>query len=213
MHLARTVDRQPHEEAGSRRRSAPHSSSSRVPFVWIVYAMRWCGSFNRSASSTERRKKSSSHHRRLATLPRDGDLGRTGVRLDQLAQVGLEELVGHAEPAARVQHLLGQEEAVRAVEVADSARRLGEEMEGSGRIARKRCSGRTPTGVAHHTLISSADRPTPRRCHAPRQADTSTRRASPREPCWRFRRLSASPGSDDAARSAVSLARWSSRWV
>ena len=68
------------------------------------------------------------HQRRLAALPRDRDL-RAGLRLEQLADVGVEHLVGHAEPVARIQRLLRQEEAVLAVEVADRARRLGQHVE------------------------------------------------------------------------------------
>ena len=72
------------------------------------------------------------HERRLATLPADDDF-RSGLRLEQLTDVGLEELVGHPEPAAGIEHLLREEEAVLAIEVADRAGRLGQQMEiGSG---------------------------------------------------------------------------------
>ena len=58
---------------------------------------------------------------------------RVRLGLEQLADVGLEDVVGHPEPAARIQHLLRQEEAVLAVEVADGAGRLGEHV-------KRRCS-------------------------------------------------------------------------
>jgi hypothetical protein len=47
------------------------------------------------------------HQRWLAALPRDLHDRNPGVRLDQLPDVGLEQLVRHPEAAARVQHLLG----------------------------------------------------------------------------------------------------------
>ena len=69
------------------------------------------------------------HERRLTALPGDGDV-RHPLRLDELADVRLEQLVCHPEAAARIQHLLGQEEAIGAVEVARGARRLGQQVEG-----------------------------------------------------------------------------------
>ena len=45
------------------------------------------------------------------------DLGYSGMRLDQLPDIGLEQLVRHPEAAARVEHLLGEKEAVRPVKV------------------------------------------------------------------------------------------------
>ena len=74
------------------------------------------------------------HQRRLATLPRDLHDRNAGVRLDQLTDVGLEQLVGHPEAAARIQHLLGEKEAVGAVEVADGAGRLREQVKSRRRI-------------------------------------------------------------------------------
>ena len=69
------------------------------------------------------------HHRRLSALPRHHDLGGPRVRVHQLPQVLLEQIFGHPEPAARVEHLLGKEEAVGAVQVADRAGRLRHQME------------------------------------------------------------------------------------
>ncbi len=73
-------------------------------------------------------KEVGAHERRLTALPGDADVGRP-MRLDELPNVGLEQLVGHPEAAARVEHLLGQEEAVRAVEVAGRPGRLGQQVE------------------------------------------------------------------------------------
>jgi hypothetical protein len=68
------------------------------------------------------------HESRLATLPADDDV-RACLRLEQLTDVGLEKLVGHPEPAAGIEHLLREEEAVLAVKIADRAGRFGEQME------------------------------------------------------------------------------------
>jgi hypothetical protein len=46
------------------------------------------------------------HQRRLAALPGESDLGHA-LRLDVLARVVLQQVVGHAKAAARIQHLLG----------------------------------------------------------------------------------------------------------
>ena len=69
------------------------------------------------------------HQCRLASLPGDHHLGGPCVRLDQLPEIGLEQLVGHAEARARIEHLLREEEAVGAVEIADGSRWLRKEME------------------------------------------------------------------------------------
>ena len=74
------------------------------------------------------------HERRLTALPGDRHRRRL-VRLEQLLDVQLQEVVLHPEPRTRVERLLGQEEAVRAVEVAHGAGGLGEQVEagrGSG---------------------------------------------------------------------------------
>jgi hypothetical protein len=81
------------------------------------------GQFHRPAEKTQ------PHHRRLAPLPGHHDFRGARVRLYQLPQVGFQQVIGHPEPAAGVQHLLGQEEAVGAVQVADRTGRLGQQME------------------------------------------------------------------------------------
>ena len=83
------------------------------------------------------------HQRRLAPLPSDLHDRNAGVRLDQLTDIGLEQLIGHPEAAARIQHLLGEEEAVGAVEVADRTCGLREQMKGRGRIGTYRGRHRT----------------------------------------------------------------------
>ncbi len=52
----------------------------------------------------------------------------------QLADVGFEQLIRHAEAAAGVQHLLRQEEAVFAVQIADCPGWLGQQMECQGSL-------------------------------------------------------------------------------
>ena len=67
--------------------------------------------------------------RRFATLPREDDFVRRHAR-DVVAHEALQHLVVHV-PAARAagQRLLAQVEAVRAVEIAGRASRLGHHME------------------------------------------------------------------------------------
>src|SRR6185437_10558003 len=69
------------------------------------------------------------HERRLPALPGDRDFGDPRMRLDQLLDVCLEQFVCHAEPTARIEHLLREEEAIRAVQVADGSCRLRQEVE------------------------------------------------------------------------------------
>ena len=71
------------------------------------------------------------HEGRLAALPGDVDLLRR-LRLQELPDVGLQHVVGHAEPVARVEHFLGQEEAVLAVQVAYGAGGLGQKVKWPG---------------------------------------------------------------------------------
>ena len=68
------------------------------------------------------------HQRRLTALPGDHHLRHPRVRLDQLPNICLQQLVRHPEPRARIQHLLRQEEAVGAVEIAHRTRRLRQQM-------------------------------------------------------------------------------------
>ena len=184
-------------------KNAAHSSSSLVPLVWIVYAARWPGRRYRSTSSTERRKNSSTHQRRLATLPRDLHDRDARVGLDQLTDVGLEQLIRHPEAAARIQHLLGEEEAVGAVEVANGAGRLREQVKGRRALgtqrghqpssARRQIDGtsrRCPTRVdvsgSRNIRITMLDRVSPRRtarrsscrsCRSSRRSPRSSRRS------------------------------------
>jgi len=89
------------------------------------------------------------HHRGFAALPGDDHLGRAGMRLDQLAQVQLQQVIGHPEPAARIEHLLGQEETVGAVQVADRPGRLGQQMECQRGARWKQRAGGTLINDAH----------------------------------------------------------------
>ena len=68
------------------------------------------------------------HQGRLAALPGDGHLGGI-LRLDDALDVGLQHIVFHAEGAAWVERLLGQEETVLAVQIADGTGRFGHHVE------------------------------------------------------------------------------------
>ncbi len=70
------------------------------------------------------------HERRLAALERDHHLVDAALGGEQLREVRLVYVGRHPEPAAGVELVLGQEEAVLAVEVADGAGGLGHHVEG-----------------------------------------------------------------------------------
>ena len=90
------------------------------------------------------------HQRRLAALPGDGDL-RRAVRLQQLADVGLERGLGHAVLVVRVQRFLGQEEAVGAIDVAGRPARLRQQVE-ARRAVRGQRRGRHGGWLAGHAI-------------------------------------------------------------
>jgi hypothetical protein len=75
------------------------------------------------------------HQRRLAALPRHRHL-RRAVRLQQLTDVGLERSLGHPVLFVRIQRLLGQEEAIRAIDVARGPARLRQQMKARRGIGR-----------------------------------------------------------------------------
>ena len=94
---------------------------------------RCCASVDRPPEEVE------PHQRRLAALPRDRDLA-VRVSGEQLLQVALQRLVRHSQTVTRVQRVLGEEEAVRAVEVADRPSWLGQQMERERWCGAKRSS-------------------------------------------------------------------------
>ena len=73
-------------------------------------------------------EKVEAHEGGFAALPGKSHL-RYAMRLDVLAGERLQDFLRHAEPAAWVQVFLRQEEAVRAVEVADRAGRFGQHVQ------------------------------------------------------------------------------------
>ena len=134
--LARPVDREPDEEVVLLQELAPLVVELRPVRLDRVGDRLFrpavlLDELDRAAEELD------AHQRRLPALPGDRHLLPVGVRLEQLPDVGLEQVVGHPEAAARVQHLLREEEAVRAVEVADGPGRLREQME---RVAGPACS-------------------------------------------------------------------------
>jgi hypothetical protein len=94
----------------------------------------------------------------LPALPGDRDL-RRGLGLDDLADEGLQEVLAHPEPVARVELFLREEEAVLTVEVADRARRLRQDMNHLGRRdrPRRRHQG-APTDRSRRRLRRELDR-------------------------------------------------------
>ncbi len=110
------------------------------------------------------------HQCRLATLEGHHDLVGTRVGRQQLPDVGLVDVGVHPEPAAGVELVLGQEEAVLAVQVADGAGRLGHHVEGVDR---------GPLAQRHVSLPVSQSDPHPPRArsrapHAQRMIRTVT---------------------------------------
>src|SRR5216683_281349 len=67
------------------------------------------------------------HQRRLAPLPSHGYL-RSAVRLQQLADVGLECRIRHPALFVRIERLLGQEEAISAIDIASGPARLRQQV-------------------------------------------------------------------------------------
>ena len=129
VHLPRTVDR--HARPGSRWRGGTRPTRRRcsVAFVCTVLRMRWPGRCVPALQLEGAPEEVEAHEGGLAALERDDDLVEPALSGEQLADVGLVHRRVHAEPAARVELLLGQEEAVLAVQVADRARRLGHDVE------------------------------------------------------------------------------------
>ena len=135
------------------------------------------------------------HQRRLAALPGNRDLG-SRLRLEQLPDVGVEQIVRHAEAVARIQHLLREEEAVLAIEIADRAGGLREHVKVTHRAAgrRRRGSGHTHVGSPnpHRTASDCAGSARPGRPLTPsarRKSRTAPRasassNATPVEARW-----------------------------
>ncbi len=161
VQLARAVDRDPDQDlvlAEERRPLLVEQGRVRLDRVQCALAglevLR--RQLDRPAEEVE------AHQRGLAPLPGDHHLGNARVGLDQLADVRLEQVVGHAEARPGVEHLLREEEAVRAVEVADGAGGLGKQVE-RRRGARERRSlhAGSVAGVARAASSRSDDRPAP----------------------------------------------------
>ena len=134
VHLARPVDAHADEETVLGEEGRPLVGDQRgvgLDRVLELHAgsLRTLGDRDRLAEEVD------AHQRRFAALPGNGDLG-SGVRFEQLADVGLEHLVAHPEPVAGVQGFLGKEEAVRAVEIADRPRGLRQNVERRRRARR-----------------------------------------------------------------------------
>jgi hypothetical protein len=123
---------------GSRLRA--HGSSAAVPEA-ILHALPWPAVLLDVLDGAP--VEAEPHQRRLAALPRHGHVGRA-VRLQQLLEVGLQRLVGQARSLVRVERVLGEEEAVLAVQVTGRPGRLGQKVKLRG----------APAGRPHPTLAS-----------------------------------------------------------
>jgi hypothetical protein len=76
-----------------------------------------------------RAKEIEPHESRFATLPRNGDT-RRWMRLEHLANIAFEHLIGHPKIAAGIEFLFFEKETVLAPEVTDSSPRLGHDVKG-----------------------------------------------------------------------------------
>ena len=146
VHLPRPVDRDPDQEVvlleerrpllvEQRRRSSGSCTPPAAPASGTARRARPSGGRTRAPSSSARRPA------RRSPPP-----ARVACASISCRRYCLEQLVGHPEPRARIEHLLGEEEAVRAVEVADRTRRLREQVE---RRAAPRQAGRGCPASAH----------------------------------------------------------------
>ena len=104
-----------------------------MPLVWIVYWIVLVGTFQFVDQIDGSLEEVQPHQGRLATLPSHVDFP-SSMTLQQLPEVGRQQILGHPEAAAGIQHLLGQKETVLAVEVADRAGRLDQNVESGRRI-------------------------------------------------------------------------------
>ena len=136
VHLPRAVETEPNQEVVL----AEERCTTRRP-AWC----RWSGSCARcccpgrrvlarpSRPSAGRTRAPSGSARRPA---RPTITSGSRLRLEQLPDVGFQQIVSHPEPAARVEHLLREEEAVLAIEIANRPRRLCQHVEVAQRIHR-----------------------------------------------------------------------------
>ena len=129
VHLARPVDRDPDQEVVLLQERAPLVvEQGRVGLHRVEDPLTGRRvlplELQRAAEEVE------PHQRRLAALERDDHLVDAALGGEQLGDVRLVHVGRHPEPAARVQLVLGQEEAVLAVQVADRAGGLGHHVEG-----------------------------------------------------------------------------------
>ena len=116
-----------------------HSSLMSVALVWMVLRILLAGPTVLLLQLQSPSEEVQAHHRRLAALERHDDLVGTDVGLEQLRDVGLVDSRVHAEAAAGVQLLFGEEEAVVAVQVADRAGGFAHHVEDVRRGVRHIC--------------------------------------------------------------------------
>src|SRR5262245_15938432 len=127
VHLARAVDAETDEEAVLREERCPLVVEERaVRLDRVLEHLARTGELVRERDRTP--EEVEPHQRRLAALPGHHDLA-VRVRGEQLLQVTLQRRICHPQTVTWIQRVLGEEEAIRAVEVADRSSRLGQQME------------------------------------------------------------------------------------
>lgn len=126
MHRGGAVDTQPDEKTVVEEESRP--------FVVDQGSIGLDGVFDdlaRSRESTGKRnrlgKEVDPDQSRFPALPGDRDRS-IGLALEKLADVGLERVAAHAKTSIRVERILGQVEAVGAVEIAHGSNWFGQDV-------------------------------------------------------------------------------------
>ena len=132
MEFARAVDAQAHEKIVLLEKRAPLViKKNAVGLKSVLHDLLrpavFLDEFDRAPEELDL------HQRRLAALPRHRNRGRA-MRLQQLADVGLERRLRHPMLFVRVQRFLRQKEAIRAIDIASRPARLRQQVEPWGRV-------------------------------------------------------------------------------
>ena len=128
------VDGEADEEIVRRERNSHHSSSRRVPLVWMALEMGFtAGEFFLERNGFAE-KGSTPSRVRFAALPGEIDFS-DGLALDVLANVSLEHRVAHAPLIfTGIEIFLLEIEAIFAIEVANRPDRFGQDVKRSSRV-------------------------------------------------------------------------------
>jgi hypothetical protein len=129
MQLSRPINANANEKIVLLKELTPGIIQQRaIGLQGIVNLHPWSGMFLLVMNDSF--KKAQTHEGRFTTLPGKCYLGNF-LRFDVLAHKCFQQFIGHAEAAARIHHLLGQEVTIFAVQIANRACRFGHDVEGA----------------------------------------------------------------------------------